>query len=433
MPAAPSRDRIAELFVASAGVALIVLAILAGRAWFDRHFLPSFFVRRDEYVRIYIAARVTAIVVALIMLFLARRPLAQAIVHHPDIVIGSVLAIVLSFGAAEWILRHKRMRAAEEVPPPKEPLRSLDARAGWLFVPSHVGYQSNNGRRVQYVMDGNGYRVRSPADRIDFSAPTIIFDGESMMVGEKLLWRETIPARVSSRLGLQCVNIAVSGYATDQAYLRLTSELPRFRTPVAVVLLFSPAIFDRNLDDDRPHLGPHLEWLPPAPHWRLLTLARRVIRYRSDDAIEQGIVATRAVLAATVRLARSRGAVPLIVVPQFAPEDSRERFLRSRILDEAQLPYLFVPLDPQWRVPNDGHPNAAATGVLADAVASQLATATVCHTTTPAVARGALPLTVEGRRCNLSRPSRIETRGAEHAHDPGERRQDPLREERRVR
>jgi hypothetical protein len=68
---------------------------------------------------------------------------------------------------------------------------------------------------------------------------------ESMMVGEKLLWSETIPA-TSQLLGIQSANIAVSGYASDQAYLRLASELPRFKHPVAVMSLFTPAIFDRN-------------------------------------------------------------------------------------------------------------------------------------------------------------------------------------------
>jgi len=84
------------------------------------------------------------------------------------------------------------------------------------------------------------------------------------------------------------------------------------------------------------------------------------------------VVTTREVLAATVRLARSRGAIPLIVVPQFEPEEARERELRRRILDDAHLPYVYVPLDPDDRVENDGHPDADGAREIAEAVADAL-------------------------------------------------------------
>lgn len=37
--------------------------------------------------------------------------------------------------------------------------------------------------------------------------------------------------------------------------------------------------------------------------------------------IDRGVEVTRDVLRATARLARARGAAPLILVPQFGPED----------------------------------------------------------------------------------------------------------------
>jgi hypothetical protein len=154
--------------------------------------------------------------------------------------------------------------------------------------------------------------------------------------------------------------------------MRLQSELPRFQRPAAVVTLFSPAIFDRNLDDDRPHLGPHLQWLPPAKRWRLAALARRIVHYRSDEAIERGIVVTREVFVATAALARARGAMPLIVVPQFGEELPKEKELRRRILDEAGLDYVRVQLDPSWRVWENGHPDARAARVIASAIAERL-------------------------------------------------------------
>jgi hypothetical protein len=193
-----------------------------------------------------------------------------------------------------------------------------------------------------------------------------------VIVGLTLQFPETIPAQVSASLNLQSANIAVPGLATDQAYLRLSRELPRFRQPVAVVSMFAPSLFDRNLDDDRPHLGPGLVWLPPVKHWRLAAMLRRVIHYRSDDDVEQGIARTREVLAATVRLARSRRAIPLIVVPEFGPELPRERELRQRILDDAHLPYVLVTLDEDDRVDNDGHPNADGAETIAEEIGEAL-------------------------------------------------------------
>jgi hypothetical protein len=364
------KKMLAEICVGCMGCALIALAIAANQQWFDRHFLPAFFVTRAEYVRMEMDVRIAVAAIGLLIALLARRPLARAIAASPSRAISIVLAIVMAFGVSEFLLRRVHLRAAEEVPERKEPLRHLDARLGWLFVPSRVGYQSNNGRRVQYAFDANGYRVPRVGQPVDFNQPSVVFTGESMMAGEKLLWSETIPAQTSQLLGIQSANIAVSGYASDQAYLRLASELPRFKHPVAVVSLFTPAIFDRNLDDDRPHLAAGLVLLPPAPHWRLLALARRIIRYRSEESIERGIAVTRQILRATVQLAQSRGAVPLVVVPEFAPEEPRERQLRKRILDG--LPYVVVDLDPRHRVVDDGHPDAVAARAMAIAIAEKL-------------------------------------------------------------
>src|SRR5947208_8860267 len=137
----------------------------------------------------------------LILAVFARGRLARVIAADGMRFWATLFAVVLAFGTAELSLRRTRLRAAEEVPPRKEPLRHLDARLGWLFVPSHVGHQSNNGRRVQYVFDGNGYRVPSLEQPVDFERPSIVFTGESIMTGEKLLWSETIPAQTARLLG----------------------------------------------------------------------------------------------------------------------------------------------------------------------------------------------------------------------------------------
>jgi hypothetical protein len=80
---------------------------------------------------------------------------------------------------------------------------------------------------------------------------------------------------------------------------------------------------------------------------------------------------TRAALQAIVRLAHDRNATPLVVVPQFGAEDSALRAIRERIVT-TDMPSLIVPLDPDWRLRWDRHPNARAAQVIATAIAARL-------------------------------------------------------------
>ena len=360
---------LAEIAVACIGCALIAAALVANQAWFDRHFLPSFWTPRADMVQIEQRMRVGAAIAGAVIILLLRKPIARGLAKEPLYLFTIALAIGLALGAAEAVLR---ARAAKESPELADPLRHYDSYLGCFVDTSHTRHEMHLGHDYPLVFDPNGYRVADPASVVDFNAPTIVLTGESIIVGLKLKWQDTIAAHISNALELQSANIAIPGLSTDQAYLRLSKELPRFRRPVAVVSLFMPSLFDRNLEDDRPHLGPGLVWLPPVHHWLLSKMVTRVMHYRSDDDVERGIAHTREVLAATVRLARSRGAIPLIVVPEFGPELPRERELRQRILDEAHLPYVLVTLDEDDRVDNDGHPNADGAEAIAEAIADAL-------------------------------------------------------------
>lgn len=366
-----------EIVIALIGIALLACALGVTHSWIDRHFLPAFFFSRRAFMLTVMWARIGMGALGLLLALLVRPRLGRLVAETPlrRLVTDAsaiLLAVALAVGTSELVLRLTFRRSSEEQPASQEPRRHRDARLGWLFVPARAGSAPAGGRMIEYAFDAAGYRVRRADQPVDPERPTILFTGESIMVGQGLNWGETIPAQVEALLGTQSANLAVHGFATDQAHLRLQAELPRFRQPVAVVALFTPALFDRNLDEDRPHLGQQLAWLPAKPRWRLAMIASWLAPYRSDEAIERGVAITSTVLRATIDLALARGAVPLIVVPQFTPEEPVERILRERILDRAGLPYLFVPLDPAWRIPGDQHPDPRAAHTIAVAIADRL-------------------------------------------------------------
>jgi hypothetical protein len=354
--------------IALAGIALAVGAIAATQSWLDRHFLPSFLMSRQVYVRIETSVRM-AIAVSGLALMLAARRLATMLTTRT---IAIAAAVAIALGAGELVLRNVRLRPAEWRAVNEEPLRRNDPRLGWTFVPSRTGFNTNGGRTIAYTFDAGGYRIRSPDRPVDPARPSVLFAGESVMFGDSLTYDESVPAQVGSVLGVQSVNMAVYGYSTDQMYLKVEAELPRFRRPLAVVALYMTALFGRNLDDDRPHLGPGLTWLPVVPHPRLITLARLLVPFRRERTVERGIAVTREVLGAIAGMARAHGATPLIVVPQVGAEDDLERSLRRRVLDEAALPYLMVEIDPAWHVARDRHPDARAARAIAGAIVERL-------------------------------------------------------------
>ena len=361
-----------ETAVASVGIAFLACALIANQRFLDRHFVPSFFLPRDWYVVLQTSGRLAMAILGTWLAFVGRRRAGRFAARTPEGVLRSVMAVVVALGASELMLNRVHLRPAEWLSADDEPRRQLDPRLGWTWVPERTGHKSIGGRIIDYSIDPAGYRVSRIDEPVDPERPTILFTGESVMFGEGLTYEECIPAQVGAMMGVQAANLAVHGYGNDQAYMRLQAELPHFRQPVAVVSLFMTALFGRNLDQDRPHLGPGLIWLPAEHRSRLSSLAKLVVPYRADTTVERGITVTREVLRATSELARAHGATPLIVVLQFGHEEGPEQVLRRRILDDASIPYVFVDIDSSWRLPWDRHPNERAAHAIATAIESEL-------------------------------------------------------------
>ncbi len=382
-PGRPAAQTVAEVLAVMLGLALLAGAIFADSHWFDRHFLPDMFsIRPRQMRRLWAGRAVTAALGLWVLVVLrpwlgrlaARRSLRQLAMSA----LPTLAAVILAICASELILRSTPWRAAHEAKPTREPLRRRDPRLGWVYLTDRSAHgRLLAGRRILYAIDPHGYRAARPGDVIDPNRPSIVLTGESIIFGYGLSWDEAIAGQVERLTGLQAADIAVEAYAPDQAYTRLRDELPRFRCPKAVVAIFIPSLFGRILDDDRPHLDAGLVPRPETRRWRLATLARRAVPYRTAGELRRGLDITRAVLRSVAETARARGAVPILVVPVFLPEPPAETAIRRTVLDEAHIPYLPVRLDQSWRIRGDKHPDARGDLAIAKAIQAQLLAAGV--------------------------------------------------------
>src|SRR5215470_8258175 len=224
-----------ETAVASVGIALLLCALIANRGFLDRHFVPSFFLPHHTYVVLQTFGRLAIAIVGTWLALIARRRAGRFAARTSTGVLHVVIAVVLALGASELLLSRVHLRPAEWLSAEDEPRRQPDPRLGWTWMPERIGHKSIGGRVIDYSIDPAGYRVSRLDEPVDPERPTILFTGESVMFGEGLTYEESIPAQVGTMMSVQTANLAVHGYGNDQGYLRLQTELPHFRRPVAVV------------------------------------------------------------------------------------------------------------------------------------------------------------------------------------------------------
>ena len=118
--------------MAGIGCALIAAAAAANQAWFDRHFLPSYWTPREEIVRNELFVRIGVAVIGAAIVLLARL-VGRLLTREPLYLFTISLAIVLAAGATELVLRWRHTGAPAVYSSATEPRSHLDARLGWLF------------------------------------------------------------------------------------------------------------------------------------------------------------------------------------------------------------------------------------------------------------------------------------------------------------
>ena len=104
----PGRFLLPGLEIAVGGLAVLLLAgaLAADQAWFDRHFLPVFIIRRSVMIAVEQGLRGFIILTAIVLLLVCRRPIARFLSRTTvGGILRVVLATALALGTGELILR----------------------------------------------------------------------------------------------------------------------------------------------------------------------------------------------------------------------------------------------------------------------------------------------------------------------------------------
>src|SRR6185436_3369128 len=90
-----------QAMVAGIGAAAVLAAVAANEAWFDAHFLPSFWTPREEMLATLAKVRIAAAAIGIVVALVVRKPLARAIAKDPLYLLTTSIALVMALGVTE--------------------------------------------------------------------------------------------------------------------------------------------------------------------------------------------------------------------------------------------------------------------------------------------------------------------------------------------
>ena len=363
----------------------MLLSLRADDGWVLRHvLLPNWFIPPTSLRGFHLARAATAVLGLLAIGVFGPRIGRWAGSQSAKALAAScariMIAMVLAVLGSELVVRNWDSEPFGRKTRLEFGLGRADPRFGWVLVPSHSTLVKNRrAKPIHYNVDAWGDRAGSELSVPDPVLPTLVVSGESIAFGHGLEYEQTFAAVLGERLGLQVVNVALGGYGTDQAYLRLLDVLERLRDPVAVVTVFHPVQLGRALNDFRPRLvlrNGKLVLEGPASGfwsgWKLRDLWMNELPYLSEDALAKAMALNAAILQATAAAVRARGAEPLFVVPSFGPSRSLgehpEASIVRELFEQKHQPYLLIDIGRDRLLLDEWHPDATAAQDIAATV-----------------------------------------------------------------
>ncbi|MEM9593751.1 MAG: GDSL-type esterase/lipase family protein [Acidobacteriota bacterium] len=283
---------------------------------------------------------------------------------------------------------------------------------GWDLVPGAVDRLTTPEFDVEIRIDGRGLRSHSAPS--DDTAERWLVLGDSFTFGHGVEVEQGWPARLEAALRsagrpVEVINLAVTGYGTDQQLMRLEERGPELGGDVVLLGLFVGNVFRNARSQQVGYAKPRLVDGPGgldivnlplprrrlAPEWPRGWRLRWLLSRRGGIALEHlgggdAWGTTAAILRRFQAVAEGMGARPAVVV---LPKDQSvyggppQRWLHRRsteltcdLLAEVGLPFLDLTsaltgaADGAERLyfPVDGHWTAAGHGVAAEAAARWL-------------------------------------------------------------
>ena len=377
---------LASLAVAVLGVALLLWALRADRAWWEQHVFVLDCATGPRDVASVLVGRGVAAVAGVGLIAVARPRWARWLAASPRRAAASAtrvaLAAALALLVSEVVLRWTAKPA--DSPPKDVPALRTDAHLSYALAPKTSGHVLRGGRDIAFAVNAMGLRTATESELPDLSRPSILIAGESIAQGYAVPYDESVGFLVEQATGVPTLNAAVVAYASDQVYRRMQEVLPELEHPIAVVTFVVPVQIERNVSFRREHLvvleDGSLAVAAPAPALlRDMQLVRLLGGLLPHD--DSAVRIARAIYAATAREVRARGAYPLFVATNYREaclhDESGESSLSARLFRGLDVPHVSVDLDTAWDVPEDGHPDVRGSRALAAAIVDALREARV--------------------------------------------------------
>ncbi len=297
----------------------------------------------------------------------------------------NILGLCLVFIFLEFGCRLAGVPYAGNIEPSENAIAQFDPELGWSYIPKMSKSQQEESSFWPLHIDERGIRVPSPEFTFDDSQPSVLFIGGSFTMGHGLPYEESFVGQVAncSDMPYQVVNLGVQAYGTDQALLTLKKFLPAFNTKI-VVYTFIGAHVLRNGNYDRRQLYPRLNFIATKPLFALnehheLYLAKKPLLYKDYmhswlvDALTITIekrlgvfppfpvALTQALMLEMKNYCETHGVRFIVLNWRWTPDDYDEIFSQ---LDVEVIDTLQGVVPEGWkamRLPQDSHPNAAAS------------------------------------------------------------------------
>lgn len=327
--------------------------------------------------------------------------------HYQFLAVGLVFTAGLCLGMAELGLRVLQRPFKDSVVPTENAVAQFDEDLGWSYRPSFTKTQpfGDPPRDVPLAFEAHGFRAATATAAARPNVPSVLLVGGSFTMGHGVTWRESLAGQLAGRPEVpgQVVNLAVQGFGTDQALLRLRRHIAQL-SPTAVVYGFICSHVRRNANQDRRILFPGARFLGTKPRFSLggggLEQVDRPLRYEDVSYSRIGaylevawthygprptLELTRALVQALDAEAKAAGAKLIVVNWQMGAEAPVT--CGARPLEGLGVEVIRPAEDPpegwsNWVIPGDYHPTARAHAHVADLVVARLAELGLTRTAT---------------------------------------------------